>query len=462
VIAEYYSMWSNTVDGGIVLFGVEDNGTVTGCGCLAQERLNRLDSFHVEMCPGASPEAKRIPVTVDGAADFVIAAYLPYRGTLVETQRGHAYIRYGDTKHQMTVEEKEDFRSTRHERSWEQRESEYEYPRDFSRAILIEYCTNFRERERKPDWTAEDILEDRQLLVRRGNEIRPLNALLLLAANNPRKTIPGCRVRVQRFSTLTEGAGNEFHPIRDVYLEGSIPVILEAAQTAITSLNYDVTWLGRDGKFVTTSEYPEWAWFEALVNACVHRSYSFSGSEITAKFFPDRLEIESPGGFVPPVNEKNIYTQRASRNPHLMDALRYLGYVRMSREGTKRMKESMERWNLPAPQFSQEMVHGVSVRVTLRNDHEVRKRSTDKDVAAYCGVDRWKQLAEHEITIVGYAFRNRRIHVAEAARLTGRAWSTSKKDLDRLVKKSLLTFIPPKKLRDPDAHYQILKNGFDR
>jgi ATP-dependent DNA helicase RecG len=278
----------------------------------------------------------------------------------------------------------------------------------------------------------------------------------------PRKAIPGCRVRVQRFNTEVEGAGNEFSPIKDFYLEGSIPKILKQAQDAIGSLNYDVTWLGRDGKFVTTNEYPEWAWFEALVNACVHRSYSFSGSEINVKFFPDRLEVESPGGFVPPVNERNIYFQRASRNPHTMDALRYLGFVRMTREGTKRMKESMEKWNLPAPQFSQEMVHGVSVRVTLRNDHEVRKRSTDKDVAAYCGVDRWKALAEHEIAIIGYAFRNSRIHVAEASRITGRTWNTSKKDLDRLVNKSLLTFVPPKKLRDPDAHYEIVKVEAER
>jgi ATP-dependent DNA helicase RecG len=39
------------------------------------------------------------------------------------------------------------------------------------------------------------------------------------------------------------------------------------------------------------------------------------------------MEIESPGGFIPPVNEKIIYETRAARNHHLMDALRYLGYV---------------------------------------------------------------------------------------------------------------------------------------
>ena len=213
---------------------------------------------------------------------------------------------------------------------------------------------------------------------------------------------------------------------------------------------------------MTTPEYPQWAWFEALVNACVHRSYNSSGSEITVKFFADRLEIESPGGFVPPVNETNIYSQRASRNPFLMDGLRFLGYVRMTREGTRRMRQSMIDWNLPEPAFSQEAIHGVAVRVTLRNDHSARKRSTDKDVAAYCGVEQWQSLGDHEIAIVGYAFRNKQIHVAEAARITGRTWNTSKKDLDRLVTRGLLAFEGPKFTRDPKAHYVIVEREESR
>jgi ATP-dependent DNA helicase RecG len=150
------------------------------------------------------------------------------------------------------------------------------------------------------------------------------------------------------------------------------------------------------------------------VNACVHRSYSFSGSEVTVKFFPDRLEIESPGGFVPPVNERNIYAVRAARNPHLMDSLRYLGHVRMAREGTRRMRESMHQAELPEPLFQQESVHGVVVRVTLRNDSETRKRTTNRDVAQYYGVDTWKVCQEHEIAILAYVFRNRTINVSEA------------------------------------------------
>ena len=84
-VAEYFSMWSNTVEGGVVLFGVEDNGTVSGCRSLSQGHLNKLETFYTQMCPDASPEFKRIAVTIGDIRDFVIAVFLPYRGILVET-----------------------------------------------------------------------------------------------------------------------------------------------------------------------------------------------------------------------------------------------------------------------------------------------------------------------------------------------------------------------------------------
>ena len=54
------------------------------------------------------------------------------------------------------------------------------------------------------------------------------------------------------------------------------------------------------------------AWYEALVNACVHRSYNLKNMNIFIRMFDDRLEIESPGGFPPLVTPENIFLYRAS------------------------------------------------------------------------------------------------------------------------------------------------------
>ena len=90
----------------------------------------------------------------------------------------------------------------------------------------------------------------------------------------------------------------------------------------------------------------------------------------------------------------------------------------------------------------QETLHGVVVRVTLMNDHQTRKRASDRDVALHFGVELWRTLQEHEIKIAAYAFRNGTIQVSEAQRLTGRTWHTSKRDLDKLTEKDVLEFNP--------------------
>ena len=91
------------------------------------------------------------------------------------------------------------------------------------------------------------------------------------------------------------------------------------------------------------------------------------------------------------------------------------------------------------------------------NDHETRKCATDRDVAMHFGVELWKTMQEHEIKIAAYAFRNGAIQVSEAARLSGRTWATSKKDLERLTRKGVLTFEPGKYVRDPKAIYRLTK-----
>ena len=51
------------------------------------------------------------------------------------------------------------------------------------------------------------------------------------------------------------------------------------------------------GKFVESPEYPEFPWFEGIINAVAHRDYAASGQFIKVSMFDDRLEIESPGRF---------------------------------------------------------------------------------------------------------------------------------------------------------------------
>ena len=45
------------------------------------------------------------------------------------------------------------------------------------------------------------------------------------------------------------------------------------------------------GRFVENPEYPEFPWFEGIINAIAHRDYAASGQFIKVSMFDDRLEI---------------------------------------------------------------------------------------------------------------------------------------------------------------------------
>src|SRR3954454_8610572 len=150
-VAEYYSAFSNTPDGGVLTFGVENDGTITGCSHLSSDRPNSLETFYRKMCPLAKPDIRRVPVL---GGNFLIAIYLPYVGVLVETNKQEAYIRYGDRKVKMSEAEKNDFRSTRHELSFEMQAAALEFPADFDESFFRTFCRLFAEREGREGWGA--------------------------------------------------------------------------------------------------------------------------------------------------------------------------------------------------------------------------------------------------------------------------------------------------------------------
>lgn len=103
-----------------------------------------------------------------------------------------------------------------------------------------------------------------------------------------------------------------------------------------------------NGRFEARPEYPNDAWYELLINAVVHRSYQYRNASIFIRLFDDRIEFESPDGFMPQVTPDTIYTMHRPRNRHLVFALKEFGEVKCMNEGTKRVRQEMEEVSLPA------------------------------------------------------------------------------------------------------------------
>ena len=84
---------------------------------------------------------------------------------------------------------------------------------------------------------------------------------------------PGLLVHFLRYEGREPLSGKDYNVVKDRMVSGTIIQVIQEAAGLIDSGVREFTEF-RDGKFFTVPEYPRDAWYEMLVNACVHRSYN--------------------------------------------------------------------------------------------------------------------------------------------------------------------------------------------
>jgi ATP-dependent DNA helicase RecG len=467
-LGEYLSMWANTVpDGGIIVVGMDDDGQFSGCHNLDSNQINALEKANHIYAPEARTESKRVGViSKRGEPSFVLVFRVRYReDKVVRTVSGHAFIRRGDEKHELSDSEIRELEIDRHEIDIEREPVDLKYPEDFDSDLVRRFVEGVR-RVHQPTQQYEDfeVLQQRRLGTVKNGSFVPNVACALAFARDPITIIPGCQIKFLRIDGETEQSGDRYNVIKTEIIEGPVPRLLQEAAKVLASQLRDFSRLGNDGIFYSAPEYPTDAWYEALVNACVHRSYGIKKMNIFVKMFDDKLVIESPGGFPPLVTPENIYTMHHPRNPTLMRAMFYLGVVKEHAEGTKRMRETMQNMNLPDPHFMQtESGPGFSqVRVTLRNHIKQRKVWVDTDVSIALGEALARNLTAEEKRILNFVAEHGKINVVQCHRLIPSLakWHSAKKMLQRLVDNGLLKRNHSCTVeRDSRSHY-VLPDAF--
>lgn len=468
-LADYLVMFANTPpDGGMVLVGVEDDGRVTGCQGLPTERRNSLQKAGDTHTTGVKYDVRIAPATtIDGGRGFVLAFrvfYSPNR--LVENSKRDAFVRRGDSKKKLTDAEKRELRTARGEVPAEREPCRnYAFPVDFDESLLDQFAASFLQSRglTENDRTIQEVLELKHLGTRTGSTFIPNLACVLLFAKDPLLALPGCRVRILRFEGEQERTGEKYNAVKDFWIDGPVPNLIVESEAALQGQLREFSRLGLDGKFYTAPEYPKPAWYEALVNACVHRSYNLRNMNVFVRMFDDRIEVESPGGFPGIVTPENIYEIHEPRNPFLMEAMYYLRFVKCAREGTRRMRETMKSFALPAPEFSLAGTSYDVVKVVLRNNIKQRKVWIDSNVGALIGEALFESLSEDERRALNFVAENGKIGVSQLQRLTGRSWPAAKKVLEGLERRGVLEHHVRNELdRDPSAHYTLRRNGQTR
>lgn len=460
-LADDYSAFANAQPhGGVILVGIEDKGRLSGFSGLGADRVSVFEGRNPH-CPDAQIETKRVEIiNSKGSKDFILAIRVHYRADrLVETTSFSAFVRAGKEKIRLTEPEKKEIRINKGEIDYELDPVALSYPDDFSKDLIGIFCHTFWERrELTQHNTFEEILSWNHLGKLTDGRFKPNLACAILFAKDPREVCPGARIRFQRFSGYNEGSGSNYNLIKDLFIDGPLPEVIQKADKAIAEQMRSFTRLGKDRRFYTKSEYPRDAWIEAIVNACVHRSYNYRNMNIFIKMFDDRFVVESPGGFPPPVNEQNIYDFHNPRNPHLMQALYYFGFVKCAHEGTRRMRDLMKDCELPPPEFSQKEIGHYQVHVTLRNNYEARKTFVDANAAKIIGEAIFSSLEPREKLVINHLAENGIINVSDANRILQCDWRTARNLLDRLADRKIIERVSSAKERDPKAHFRLREN----
>lgn len=171
--------------------------------------------------------------------------------------------------------------------------------------------------------------------------------------------------------------------------------IIKNSKDFVSTLLRDFQYLDENGIFKSVPEYPEFAWFEGIVNALVHRNYSIRGDYIKVILFEDRLEIMSPGLLPNIVTVENILSQRYSRNPKIAIILTEFCYVKGMNEGVRRIYSEMGKMFLNEPKYSE---IGYNVLLTLENNIANRHSSILKND--------FSDLTEDEKKILHYMFNS--------------------------------------------------------
>lgn len=463
-LGDYCCMWANTPPhGGLVVVGIRNDTAYEGCSTLGQERLNKIEKVAATYCPDARIETRHVAIkrTEDQQDDFLIVIRVRYHGKrLVRTSAGKVFVRRGDSK--VEIREPSEIRQLEADLgqiSFENEPVDFSYPDDFDQVAIATFAEIVRQ---KKDWSdqhsAEKILDLLHLGKLNNDVFTPNVACALLFAKDPRKRFPGCRIRFLRFEGEHEGSGEKWNAVKDEFLDGTVPEQIRLAESVLESQLRDFSRIGAGGKFYTSPEYPKLAWYEAIVNACVHRSYGngLMNMNVFIKLFDDRLVVESPGPFPPMVTPDNIYEVHSPRNPYLMDAMFFMKYVKCANEGCKRIRSEMLEQELPEPEFRQDTVGNAIVRVTLRNNIKQRKVWIDADIAPMIGAQVASGLSEDEKRCINFIAEHDKISVSDAQRLTGKTWPAARKMLDRLVNIQLLEHKHRDDIdRDPQARYVL-------
>ena len=353
------SAFSNQDDGGILVFGVDEEDGYQECGVYDPQDLQKKIN---EQCLQMNPPVRPLLSVAEKDGKVFVSAEIPgldladrpcfYKG--VGRLKG-SYTRVGDSDEPMTEYEIYSYEAFRKKYQDDVRTVPRASVRVLDQELVEEYIRRLK--QRKPNFSSlsqETIYE--LMNITRDGEVT-LSALLLFCRYPqvyfPQLCITAVVLPGDEIGELGE-AGERF--IDNQRIEGNISDMLEQAIAFVRKNMRTKTIIHPEtGKREDRTDYPVTALREAILNTLVHRDYSIytEGMPIQILMYPDRIEIRNPGGIYGRLHIDQLgKVQPDTRNPVLATALEILGITENRYSGIPTIRRSAADYGLREPVFS--------------------------------------------------------------------------------------------------------------
>lgn len=434
-------------DGGILAFGVADDGTIEDLNDLG----NKLDGYRTLIFDFIHPacNVKFEEVEIDGKLVFLFHVEQELERIFCIKDNKKHFLRVHDTNRLLDLDRIKKLEYDKSIRRFEEEIVKNFEQEDLDQELLEEYKLKLNYKG-----SILDLLVKRHLVIKKGDEYLFKNASVLLFATEPERYITSASVRYIRYEGTEALTGVSHNVVKDERFENNIPRLIDELKAFLKASFKDYYFLDMEsGKFKKVPEYPEEAWLEGIVNALCHRSYNVQGNAIYIKHFDDRLEISNSGPLPAQVTIQNIKNERFARNPRVARVLEDMGYVRQLNEGVSRIYESMEKSMLSIPEYSEK---NGNVYLVLRNKISGHSKTIHDSVMVKIEKD-WRTYNETQKKIFYYLFVRHKATLSEIVAYVKINENTVRGYLNKFIEDKLLDKQSSKQ-RDINALYMFKKD----
>ncbi|MDD5050398.1 MAG: ATP-binding protein [Candidatus Pacebacteria bacterium] len=356
---ESISSFSHAPGGGIIAFGVIENGNkkfeIIGVENIAALQENFSNVVSNEMSVTIRPEYHILEIK----GKNILAIYVPecpeqFKPCYYKPagMPNGARIRDGNTDRKMTDEEMRSLIENSKKLKFDTLRAEGTSIEELSKEKVLDLLIQSGKRTKREASIDEinfELLKNLGIADDfDGNKSPTVAGFLIFAKNRPQDKQNFSRYIVR--CVKYEGSNVATDIIDSVDVDGTLDTQIETIQKFILrNIRKSAKIVGT--KRVERYEYPEKAIREIVANAVIHRDYKITETYTQVNLFEDRIEIFNPGCLPPGVTVENIKDAQMSRNEIIAARLKELDYLEEYGRGIDIVFNNMKEWKLLPPIF---------------------------------------------------------------------------------------------------------------